>query len=375
MPILTVGESVGKLNTVVGSEDPGERWDAFVANHPNGHLMQSRAWARVKQDTGWQSLFLQLEKGGQVCAGALILRQQIPGIGVSLLYIPRGPVLAYDDVDIVETFRTALHQVAKDQGAFLIQTDPAVPQDRKEAHAALERIGFCRQAKHGLFRIAQPIHVMRIPLDRYGGAQGLLAALPRKTRYGIRLAERKGVVIVPRVDREAVVMFHHLLVKTGHRKGFAVRKFRFHEAIWHRCVQAGLGEYLFAEHEGRVVAAILVLQFGPIAWYMYGASVAEDQKLMPTYLLQWTGISRAWASGCRCYDMRGVHSVDPKPEDPEYGVFAFKRKFNAEIVSFIGEYDLVVRPRAYRAWRVMERATQRPAELVLRLHQKLGKWL
>jgi lipid II:glycine glycyltransferase (peptidoglycan interpeptide bridge formation enzyme) len=105
---------------------------------------------------------------------------------------------------------------------------------------------------------------------------------------------------------------------------------------------------------------------------MYGATIGESRNLMATYLLQWTGITRSWASGCRCYDMRGVYTATPKPEHPDYGVYDFKRKFNAEMVNLIGEYDLVVRPRAYTAWRWVERAIQKPAGLVLQFRRNVG---
>jgi len=364
---------MGLLNIVVGSEDPGKAWDAFVAAAPTGHLMQSRAWASVRSDTGWTPIFLRLEDRTGIQAAALLLRRRLPGTSIGLLYMPRGPVLDWSQAEQVEQFAGALRQVACEQGVFLVQTDPAVPEERVDVYVALTRMGFQRVEKQGLFRILQPGHVMRIPVDRYGGPEGLLAALPHKSRYNIGLAKRKGVVVVPRTDRDALRIFHQLLLQGGRRKGFPVRSLRFHEAIWRHCVQTGLGEYLFAEHGGRVVAVIQVLRFGPTAWYMYGASTGEDQNLMASYLLQWTGISRSWAAGCRCYDMRGVVSAKPSPEDPEYGVYEFKRRFNAELVSFLGEYDLVISPRVYAGWRWLEQAVQRPAAWSYRLYQKLGR--
>lgn len=359
------------MRVVTGPGDPGDQWDAFMAAHPDGHLMQSRAWARVRRDTGWQPLFLRLEDAGEIRAAALCLRLSLPGTGFSLLYLPRGPVLDYGDPDAAEACGAALRQLARAQRAFLVQADPAVVEDRREAHIALEGMGFRRQEKQGIFRILQPVWVMRVPLEAYGGPDGLLAALPHKTRYNIRLAERKGVVIVSRTDRDAVDVFHRLLWSEGERKGFPVRPLQYHESLWRHCVQAGLGEYLFAEREGRLLAAIQVLRFGPTAWYMYGASTEADRNLMPTYLLQWEAIRRSWAAGCRCYDMRGVYSRTPKPGDPEYGVYDFKRKFNAQMVTFLGEYDLVVHPRVYAAWRLVESAAQKPAAWAFRLRQRL----
>ncbi len=372
MPAVMTERGAERFQAVVGAADPGEGWDAFVAAHPAGHLMQSRAWAGARRETGWRPHFLRLEDAGGIRAAALVLRRGIPGTGLSLLYLPRGPVLDFDDAGGVQAFGAAIRRLAEDQRAFLVQVDPAVPEDREGAHHALEQMGFRRQERQGLFRILQPRWVMRIPLERYGGPEGLLAALPHKTRYNIGLARRKGVIVTARADAEACRAFHRLLWAAGRSKGFPVRGLSFHEALWRHCVQPGFGEYLFAEHEGRLLAAIQMLRFGPRAWYMYGASTEEDRHLMPTYLLQWEGICRAWAAGCRCYDMRGVSSGDPQPDHPEYGVYDFKRKFNAELVRFLGEYDLVVRPRAYAAWRRLEAAAQRPAAWAFRLRQRLG---
>jgi peptidoglycan pentaglycine glycine transferase (the first glycine) len=346
--------------------DPGESWDRFVRGHPAGHLMQSRAWAEVRRTTGWRPIFLSIRDGGVIRAAALCLRLPIPGTGLCLLYSPRGPVLDYRDPGIVEAFAGALRQLARGQNAFVVQADPAVPSDQEVAHGALERIGFRRQDKSGVFRILQPRWVMRIPLNAYGGPEGLLSALPHKTRYNIRLAERRGVTVTARTDPDACRTFHRLLSTAAQAKGFPVRGLAYHQALWRHCVTSGLGEYLFAEHQGRLLAAIQVLRFGPTAWYMYGASADEDRHLMPTYALQWEAIRRAWAGGCSCYDMRGVCSPAPDPADPDFGVYDFKRKFNARLVEFLGEYDLVLRPRVYAAWRSMERAAQRPAAWVFR---------
>jgi len=94
---------------------------------------------------------------------------------------------------------------------------------------------------------------------------------------------------------------------------------------------------------------------------------------MPTYLLQWEAIGRAWAAGCTCYDLRGVHSASPRPEEPDYGVYDFKRKLGAELVSFIGEFDLVTHPRIHAAWRSLEQLVQGPAGWAIRLRTRLAR--
>jgi peptidoglycan pentaglycine glycine transferase (the first glycine) len=364
---------VSLLRMHIDRADPGITWDQYVEGHPGGHIMQSRGWAFVQVAAGWRPLFVSLRDGSATRAAALVLRRGIPGTGLSLLYAPRGPVLDWTDPHIVRRFADGLQALARQERAFLLQCDPAVPADQRAAHRAMAQMGFHVHEKHGLFRIGQPLRVMRIPVGRYGGPEGLFKSLHHKTRYNIRLAERKGVLVVPRTDREAVDIFYRALMHTATVKGFAVRSFGYHEAIWKHCVQAGHGEYLFAEHDGELLAAILVLRFGAVAWYMYGASTSEKRNFMAPHLLQWTALSRAWDAGCRCYDMRGVYAANPTAGDAEYGVYDFKRKFSAELVTFIGEYDMVVKPWAYSAWRWLEHAAQGPAGWFLAVHQKLAK--
>jgi lipid II:glycine glycyltransferase (peptidoglycan interpeptide bridge formation enzyme) len=355
----------------VTAGDPGADWDAFVAEHPCGHLMQSRAWAAMRAESGWAPFFVAIRDSEAIRAVALCLRLKIPGTGLAILYAPRGPVVDWGDRRAVDALGEAIRQLAAAQRAFLVQADPAVAESRLEVHAALEGLGFRREEKHGVFRILQPRWVMRIPLDAYAGPDGLLAALPQKTRYNIHLAERKGLRVVSRTDEGGCRLFHEMLSTGARAKGFPVRGFAYHAALWRHCVQAGLGEYLFAHNGDEAIATIQVLRFGATAWYMYGASADRDRHLMPSYLLQWAAIRRAWDAGCRCYDMRGVYSRTPEPDHPDYGVYDFKRKFNAEMVSFLGEYDLVVRPGAYRVWRALEQMVQRPAAWALRLRQRV----
>ena len=362
-------QRVSELRIIEESGDPGPGWDTFVATQSTGHLMQSRAWAAVLRDIGWIPYFLRLEEGGAIQAAALLAHWRPLGFLPGLLYIPRGPVLDYANAEVCRVFATALGQVARRERVCFIQTDPAVPAEYSDAHTGLGHMGFKRIDKQGLFRIAQPLRVMRIPLDRYGSPNGLWRALPHKTRYNIGLASRKEVAVVCRTDHDACLDFHRMLAVTGRSKGFPVRGLKFHEALWKHCVQPGHGEYLFAEHAGRSLAAIHLLRFGSRTWYMYGATAPEERHRMAPYLLHWEGISRAWESGSTCYDMRGVYSATPLRTDPEYGVYEFKRKFNAEMVIFLGEYDRVERPAAYRAWRRLELALQRPAAQALRLRR------
>lgn len=64
---------------------------------------------------------------------------------------------------------------------------------------------------------------------------------------------------------------------------------------------------------------------------------------MPNYLLQWEMIRWAIEEKCNIYDFRGV-SGDITPDNPLYGLYRFKKRFNGNFVEFLGEYELPLKP-------------------------------
>ena len=68
-------------------------WSQFLEGFPDAHLLQTAAWGELKSAFGWQ--VSRVIAGG---AGAQILFRPV-GLGLSLAYIPKGPVGAWPDID------------------------------------------------------------------------------------------------------------------------------------------------------------------------------------------------------------------------------------------------------------------------------------
>ena len=64
---------------------------------------------------------------------------------------------------------------------------------------------------------------------------------------------------------------------------------------------------------------------------------------MPNYLLQWEMIKWALENRCDWYDFRGVSGFKSE-NDPQYGVYKFKKGFNPEFMEFINEMYIVYNP-------------------------------
>ena len=90
------------LDRVLSSQEQTDNeadreWDAFVAAHSHGGLLQTTNWSRLKSRFGWQSRRIWVRREGQLVAGAQILfRSAALGL-VHIGYIPHGPLVDWRD--------------------------------------------------------------------------------------------------------------------------------------------------------------------------------------------------------------------------------------------------------------------------------------
>jgi len=327
------------------------RYGDYVRQGPKGHILQTVAWGDLKARTGWAPVrYLVEERGTGVPRGAisvLLRRLPLPGTRLYLGYAPRGPVIDYaDEAAMSELFASVAGDLRR-RGAIALKIDPDVAADRIDVVDRLERLGLRRMTRGLGFEGVQPRFVFRLPLR--GPAEEIMASFQPKTRYNIRLAQRRGVTVRVGTTREDLRTFYRILVETARRDRFLVRAESYYQDMWELLVEKRLARLFLADHEGETLAGTMAFILGDKAWYVYGASSNARREVMPNYLLQWTMIRWAKDSGCNLYDFRGV-SGNLDPSDPLYGLFRFKKGFGAEFTEFIGEFDLVLSPSWYHAY-------------------------
>jgi peptidoglycan pentaglycine glycine transferase (the first glycine) len=133
-------------------------------------------------------------------------------------------------------------------------------------------------------------------------------------------------------------------------------------------MEADLARLFLAEHEGQVLAGLLLFHFGDKVWYMYGASSNDKRHLMPNHLLQWEAIRWAKAQGCGLYDMWGAPDALDE-NDPLWGVYRFKAGLGGRFAPHVGAYDYPVSPLLYRLYQVI---MPRYLDFLRRRHQTLN---
>jgi peptidoglycan pentaglycine glycine transferase (the first glycine) len=325
-------------------------WHDILHSLPVAHPLQSWVWGEFKSRWGWSMAPLALPgEGGGYLAAALVLQRRLPRLPFSFLYTPKGPLFDYGDAALREHVLDALQALARHEGAAFIKIDPDVAHSRgvEEEQTDPEGKAWVRslQARGWRFSGDQVQFRNTVLLDLTQDEDALLAAMKSKTRYNIRLAERKEVV-VRSVGPEAFDTIAAMYATTAERNEFGIRPPAYYLDAWQSLYQAGMAQPFLATYEDKPLAAVIAVKYGDIALYMYGASTEEERNRMPAYLLQWEAIRWAKAQGCRVYDFWGAPDEFVE-SDPLWGVWRFKAGFEGEVVRHIGAWDYPARPFLY----------------------------
>jgi peptidoglycan pentaglycine glycine transferase (the first glycine) len=247
---------------------------------------------------------------------------------------------------------TAVEQLCRRKRAILLKVEPDA-WENEDVGERLIGLGF---RSDGV-----PVQPRRtIVVDLSGSETDWMGRMRQKTRYNIRLAERKEVQVH---SSSQVQVFHELMQTTGQRDGFGVHSLEYYRQAYELFHPAGMVELFLAEYASRPLAGLMVFSHGKRAWYLYGASNDEERNRMPAYLLQWEAMRWATQRGCTQYDLWGV--PDAGEEDLEaqferrsdglWGVYRFKRGFGGVLRRAAPTYEKALNLPLFWLYRIWAR--------------------
>ncbi|HSV85125.1 MAG TPA: peptidoglycan bridge formation glycyltransferase FemA/FemB family protein [Levilinea sp.] len=327
------------------------RWNEIVAGLPGSHILQTWEWGQVKAAYGWQAQHLVWDDThGSPQAAGLILTRALPLPGISrylrMMYVPRGPLLDWNDLALRRRVLDDLQSMAKRQAAIFIKIDPEVPlgtglpgaqEDMTDATGAsvqADLLGRGWMYSEGQIQFRNTVWVdLQQPEDT------LLARMKSKTRYNIRLAERKGVTVREVASGELPVLYR-MYAETSLRDSFVIRPEDYYLLVWRSFMEQGKAVPLVAEVEGQPVAGLVLFMYAGKAWYLYGMSTSQHREKMPNHLLQWEAMRLARQRGCAAYDLWGAPEVFDE-SDSMWGVFRFKEGLGGRVIRTIGAWDFL----------------------------------
>lgn len=372
--------------------------DDFVKASSQTNLLQSASWAKVKDN--WDNERIGFYKNDQLVASASILIKPLP-LGMTMLYIPRGPIMDYHDQELLQFVLNSLKQFAKTKKALFIKFDPSlfivqaqIGEDRKEQQETLDVIQNLQKARaiwvgrtESLDETIQPRFQANIYKDNF--SEELLS---KSTRQAIRTARNKGIQ-VQFGSKELLDDFSALMKKTENRKSIHLRGQDYYqklldtypehsyitlasidlnerlESLQAQKVKAEKEASKFTEKTkpGKIennkqeqkrlqeemnflsekiaqgttnvpLSGTLVLEYGATSENIYAGMDEEYRRYQPALLTWYETAKHAFERGADWQNMGGVEN------NLDGGLYHFKSKFNPTIEEFVGEFNLPTNP-------------------------------
>jgi peptidoglycan pentaglycine glycine transferase (the first glycine) len=360
------------------------QWNVTIANLNGAHILQTWEWGKVKSQFGWQPNHLLWYEGPdqyefainhlpqhtkqrepKAAALTLLRNMKIGGFAqrMGVMYVPKGPVLDWNDAPLRQRVLQDLKDFAQKQGAIFIKIDPdleigsGIPGDTG-SHDAQPGSDVMNELKASGWQFSGEQVQFRntVLIDLDPSEDELLANMKQKTRYNINLAMRKGVTVRLGTPSDLGQLFR-MYAETSVRDGFIIRNEAYYHLVWstfmaNQPTLAGdqpIAEVLVAEVDGAPVAGVIVFQFAHKSWYLYGMSRMLHRDKMPNYLLQWEAIKRSKAARCSTYDLWGAPDKFVE-SDPLWGVYRFKEGLGGTVKRYLGAWDLPTNRMLYRLY-------------------------
>ena len=105
-----------------------EKYTEFIKSHKHGNMMQAIEWSAIKNTWGAVRVAVSDDEGNIIAAAQVLTRK-------GLWYVPRGPILDYNNKELLGFFLTNLKKFAKTKQAKLVKLDiPIAVKDEKLAN-------------------------------------------------------------------------------------------------------------------------------------------------------------------------------------------------------------------------------------------------
>lgn len=351
-------------------------------------LQQTAFWSVVKSSLGANTLainftsrrpdiFPTINDQSPITSDILIILQQIDR-NHSIAYVPYGPEIEPTDEfqglfleELSESIRSVLPSNcilirydlcwesywARDKEHF---DENGYWKGEPQYHAQELRFNF--NTHHWNFKKAHSniLPANTIYLNLTHDKETLLGRMKPKTRYNIKLAQRKGVTIRS-TGMEGIDIWYELYKETASRNNLLLNDIKYFKAVLDARADNSSSpadvSLLIAEYCGKPLAAMFLIITGNRGSYLYGASSTQHRNLMATYALQWEAILKSQQAGCTEYDMFGI-SPSPDPEHPLYGLYKFKCGFGGDIYHSLGCWDYPLDKKTYALFRASELRSQ-----------------
>lgn len=335
-----------RLEVDVDERAEQPEWDRFVAGAPSGHHVQTTMWGRVKASMGWSAIRVIARRDGQIVGGAQVLHRPLTRIG-RIGYVSHGPLVT--DPSVATAIHDRLEWLARELRILHLTMQaplpaPGLPEPTPRPHHMVRTSA-----------IAAPATTI---VDLDATPDELLAGMQRKTRYNIRLSERRGVKVrTGTVDD--LGLYHAMVEATAKRRRFDPFPQAYYQAMWDELHPGGHLRLAVAELDGDPLAAQIAIGFGTTVVNKLSVWSGSQGRARPNEAIQWSAIEHSHAHGYLSYDLEGIeieaarHLLAGEDLPPKFDqtTTSFKLGFGGRVVIAPPAFEYVANPAVRWAYR------------------------
>lgn len=303
-----------------------------VAFHP----MQTWQWGEARKETGVEVVRIGEFENEKLKNIFQMTLHEVPHTPWKIGYLPRSVFPSKGVIDF-------LHDFGKKHNLIFIKIEPYVEKNATINSKLLTNKLI--ESSHPLF--PEWTQILDISKDE----ETLLKNMKSKTRYNIRLAEKKGVVVKEESNEEGFEKFIKLYFETTDRQKYYGHTKQYHKIIWDH-LKNGIAHIIIAYFDGKPLSAYELFYFKNILYYPYGGSSEEHREVMASNLIMWEAIKLGKKLGATSFDMWGSLPSNYDQNASWSGFTKFKEGYGTSFLEFVGSYDLIINSLLYQGYNV-----------------------
>lgn len=292
-------------------EEKKNFWNDFLLKN-KGSFLQSFEWGEFQKNLFKKIFRIIIKKNNTVLLSAQVIKENI--FFRSYFYLPYGPTFnsnnsLEENHESFKYFLERIRNIAKKEGAIFLRIEPLSPLPEPTGFNFQEPIKRVQPQKNLILKIDKP-------------EQELLMSFRKRTRYNIRLAEKKGVRI--KISDKYSDAFYQLLNKTKQRQGFRLYPKDYYKKLLNIQGDSFKTELFLAEYQTKIIVASIIVFFGEKVISLHTGFDYQYRQLKAPYLLRWKTILRGKRRNCQEFDMGGI-------DEKKYpGVTYLKKSFGGQ---------------------------------------------
>ena len=380
----------------------------FWENHPLKTFLSAPEISKLREKSNWTTYYVGVKEEKKLIAATMLLSHK-RHFGKYEFYSPRGYLLDFKNKELLEFFTNELKKYIKDKKGYVLRIDPYVIYkerdidgnivedgiDNSDVVNNLQSFGFKKVKTENMEQVGW---MFSLNLDGKTEEQ-ILKEMKPNTRNTIRKAEKFGIT-VNEISYDELDRFQNIMVETGERKGFGVRKLSYFQEMYklfhdknevkYFITELDLNAYIkrleeekqekeeklnnlsdakyndgqnknltneiasidkriidsykIKEESGKDVITLsgsMFMLIKPEVIYLSSGNYEEYMKFNSQYLIQWELIKYGIENGFKKHNFYGIPAnINEHPKD--YGIYEFKRGFNGVVEELIGEFALPI---------------------------------